>query len=407
MTATSTSTLRLLILASPTTTTKAIPIPSPFPPLLEYLTETSPLESLSTFAGYTSHPPLHLRTKYYDTHVMIWCDELPPHAAHANNPPVELDTINDSIPSHSVEPLPTTDDTADADSSSPSPAADLAQWQSQMLSPSAFEVRSVIGGIILILPITPQQVLLRASSTKPEGEFAEYIQAVHSLRETIEDESGTARDVAGLVVLQLTTTSPEPKISNRLKELSEELETWCHAEGIFGLDFVSWNGIVRPSSEGSEGGGDSGEDTLTEKNEYGEKVGIHRVREVLEGVDWTANPATTENDADDFLGEEGAGLDIFSTDKFNSLDSELQQEMMGLKLSMLDFKPSDGNKNDDDGEDMSPSQMQDLMERVVAIRDAGADLPKEERQVFAKREVEKIIRELIDVPVDRVGSDFR
>ncbi|RMZ79875.1 hypothetical protein DV737_g3228, partial [Chaetothyriales sp. CBS 132003] len=324
----------------------------------------------------------HPMTKYYDTYVMIWCDELPLPATHAYNPSLEPDTNHNGIPSHSVEP-PTTDGTAtdgtaidgtaDAGSSPPSPAADLAQWQSQMLSPPAFEVRSVIGGIILILPITPQQLLLfqaaQVSST-PEDGFAEYVRAVHSLRETIEDESGTGRDIASLVVLQLVAKSSEPKINDRLKELAEKLETWCHDEGIFGFDFVSWDGIAGLSSEG---GGDG---TLAEKNEYGEKVGIHRVREVLEGVDWTANPGTTElgeNDADDPLGKEGAGLDIFSTDKFNGLDSELQQELM----------------------DISPSYMQDLMERVVAIRDAGVDLPKEERKAFAKREVDKIIRELI------------
>ncbi|RMZ76883.1 hypothetical protein DV738_g4749, partial [Chaetothyriales sp. CBS 135597] len=158
---------------------------------------------------------------------------------------------------------------------------------------------------------------------------------------------------------------------------------------MFGLDFVYWDGLLPSSRQ------ETTTTVVVEKNEFGEKVGIHRVKEVLEGIDWTDNPeAELEEDSSDgnnaFIN--GGGN---NNNNNNGLDLELQQEMMGLKLSMLDFKEGQEHDDGDDGEDMSPSEMQELMERVVAIRDAGANLPKEERQAFANREVEKIMRELM------------
>ncbi|RMD41942.1 hypothetical protein DV735_g3175, partial [Chaetothyriales sp. CBS 134920] len=246
-----------------------------------------------------------------------------------------------------------------------------------MLSAPALEVRSVIGGIILILPITPQQLLLllqqapdpSSSASPEEGLFADYLRTVHSLRERIEDESVTARDVA--------------KIRQQLKELAGKMESWCHDEGIFGLDFVFWDGLPH-SPPPEEGNVDD-----VERNEFGEKVGIHRVKEVLESIDWTDDPGAAAEL------EDSSNLDRNINN--SGLDVELQQEIMGLKLSMLDLagRPSDDDEDEDDGQDMSPSEMQELMERVVAIRDAGAGLPKEEREAFANREVGKIIRELM------------
>jgi hypothetical protein len=118
---------------------------------------------------------------------------------------------------------------------------------------------------------------------------------------------------------------------------------------------------------------------------------------VLEGVDWSISPSLMGNlGGEDAEGAEGDDkFDVFGGEKYQGLDAELQQEMMGLKLSMMDPQGSKAETSGEkDGEDISIDQMSALMERVVAIREAGADMERDERQKFAKREVEKIMQEI-------------
>ena len=190
------SALRLLILSpcqaqTTESTSNGNTIPSPFPPLLEALTSTAPTRETTSFAGYTSHPPLHLKTRYYEQDVGIWCDELPPVSAPkgrsgstASNvetstsearssatpststasgvPPIEI------LPSSPTGPSISPPTTLTAASPSKQVAADPSQsepqddlpipptlktWKTQFLSPLATEVLASIGAIILILPI--------------------------------------------------------------------------------------------------------------------------------------------------------------------------------------------------------------------------------------------------------------
>jgi hypothetical protein len=46
-------------------------------------------------------------------------------------------------------------------------------------------------------------------------------------------------------------------------------------------------------------------------------------------------------------------------------------------------------------EDLKIDQLPGLLERVVAIRKAGADMSKTDRERFAKREVDRIMKDLI------------
>lgn len=253
--------------------------------------------------------------------------------------------------------------------------ADLAQWQEQMTSATAREVRDAIGGIALLLPLDPQVL----ANEKLDEPTTLCIQTAHFLRDTIEDESG-GRDVASLIVLQpadpAAVYAKEPAFIEQLDKFAQKLEDWCHELAIFGWDFVSWTGVTNPAT------------SITKNtNEFGEKTGIERIKEVLEAVDWSAS---IQSDVDDPTVDDDDGLDVFSSKRFQGLDAELQQEMMGLKLSMID---GGGSKNAE-SEDMSPDQMAGLMQRVVAIRDAGVELPEAERKAFAKREVEKLVREL-------------
>ncbi|KIX08649.1 uncharacterized protein Z518_03306 [Rhinocladiella mackenziei CBS 650.93] len=359
------SSLRLLILA-PSSDPTTVP---PFRNLLEAITGSSPSDEVTSFSGYTSHPPLSLRTKYYSSDVSIWCDELP------------------SISTSSVQ----SGDRKEADSNPVEDTLALQEWNDQMLSTAAAEVRAVIGGILLILPISSL-----SSSSIPDS-YVSFIEAVHSLREAVEDDS-YGRDIASIILLQSMSSAVQQE---KLSATMEKLEDTClSAKGILGWDFVAWDG----QTQNVEKEGNAND----ERNEYGEKTGIQRVIEVLEGIDWSASPNVGDDDGECELGElDGDDEEITLSPhvpgnmRFSGLDHELQREMMELKMSMLEdgddrdtHQGAQARRDMPGDEDVQVEQLQGLMERVVAIREAGSEMPKAEREKFAKREIGRIMREI-------------
>lgn len=358
------SSLRLLILTPTASDSQSIPLVVPF---LEVITGTKPSNDVTSYAGYTSHPPLKLRTKYYSSDVSIWCDELP-------------------LPGLSPQSAEEAGSSADS-----SPPPSLEEWKSQILSREAAEVRAVIGGIILILPSSNSS---QSTTNLSLASSANLIEAVHALREAIEDES-PGGDIASLVVLQSTSPTVTKK---SLHDQIERLEDLSLSEGYLGWDFISWDGQVcfDESNSGGEG----------ERNEFGEKTGINRVLEVLEGIDWTASPSFDDPNGEDLdlddlnIGgdEDGRTQDILrrgmGMNPSSGLDFELQREMMELKMSILESDASDDDDQPQDDEEAQIDELPALLERVVAIREAGAEMSKQERERFAKREITRIMKDM-------------
>lgn len=349
------SRLRLLILSPALGGTD---IPSPFPPVLTQLTSIPPSEDLETFAGYTSHAPLQLRTKYYSKDVSIWCDELPSEPAKSSSEVAAADRIEHEI-------------------SSPE-GGNLGEWKEQMLSAAAGEVRAVIGGIIIILHVDTNKV----STTG----LMKYIEAAHAFREAIEDES-PGRDIASIVILQpqsipKASNDASPKMFKDLAETAEKVSNNCLENDMFGWDVVAWTGRAESLQVDSA--------TTDERNEFGEKVGMPRVLEVLQGIDWSAGPAEDDDAAAGVDSDDNA--DVVGGRSRAGLDDELQQEMLGLKLSMLEDTAQ--TEEEDSGEDLSMEQMNSLKSRVLAIRDTVAGMPPAQKEAFAKREIDRIMKEL-------------
>lgn len=74
-----------------------------------------------TFAGYTTHSPLHIENRYYTADVPVWVDEIPT----AGNPP-ETETGAEA-------------------------ATALAQWKTEFSSTEARIVRDAIGGVMVCI----------------------------------------------------------------------------------------------------------------------------------------------------------------------------------------------------------------------------------------------------------------
>lgn len=316
----------------------------------------------------------------------IWCDELP-----LPGPISGDDVLLESHPSEDLKSAGS--DNRDTGAAQEAATSTLADWKEQMLSSAAGEVRRVIGGLVLILPVSA------ISNSEVPEDFTALVETVHALREAIEDDS-YGRDIASILVLQ--GSSPSVK-TEKLDALMEKLEDVCLSDkGILGWDFVAWDGQLI-----------TGEDEVTPpaRNEYGEQTGIKRVLEVVQGIDWTVS-LDADDDEDIGLGlgddEDNEITDfrptnILGSGGFSGLDHELQREMMELKFSMLSHEDEDDatdgtrprrSKEDTDDEDFQVDQLPALMEQVVAIREAGLEMGPAKRERFAKREIERIMREM-------------
>ena len=420
-----TSDLRLLILC-PSSQSSASPVsnatssdvpPQPLPGLplpkrlipsvLKSITSLAPPEDLSSYSGYTSHPPIELRTAYYNADVSIWVDEVP-ESATANDRSSDLAAdvkgFNEGAPS-------------------------LETYKTLLLSPEAREVRDVIGAIVLTLPLSASNSKSTASrnsgsmikdSLSVLEQYNDLITAVSEIRDEVESERGG--DVAGVIAL----TAAHPTSDNSIEQsiLDEVVEKWegeLLQKGVMGWDVVAYEPPLTSSPSTIK------PDAASEQpptNTYGELVGIPRVLQVLETVDWFASPAaaTTSSLLDD---NEDHNRD---PDPLDSNDNELQREMLGLSLAVRypeggeaetvaaelfedrrqrqrSLLSSDSNpflKDDENFElggdgmgDFKIESLPGLMERVRGVREEAAGLPKgEERERFAKREVERLMREL-------------
>ncbi|KFY10698.1 hypothetical protein V492_04888 [Pseudogymnoascus sp. VKM F-4246] len=117
----------------------------------------------------------------------------------------------------------------------------------------------------------------------------------------------------------------------------------------------------------------------TGKNEFGEVVGLERVRQALEANEWTG--AGGEGDVDELEEELGLGAgDVEGGFEIGEDDVE------GMK------RPIFGK--DDGEEEESVEGMEALMLKMQAMRGLGADMPEADRKKFAAKAVRDLMKTL-------------
>lgn len=248
-----------------------------------------------------------------------------------------------------------------------------AEWKKTMTDSieEAREVRSAIGAVY---------VVLNTKNVSSKDELTKALDIVEQVEETrgmCEDEAG-GREVMGCVVL----------VGDGADERVDQMEEGLRSErGVFGWNVVGWDGHQVDAEDGEEYAG-------TAKNEYGEKVNVARVKEILETVPWTTSSTSTDSAEADFLDE---------PDWTTSEQRELDREMMGLKMDLHEEEEPDEDEafGEDEwpelqggSEDVKVEQLQGLMERLIATREAASEMGDGERQSFARKEVERIMREM-------------
>ncbi|KAE8145741.1 hypothetical protein BDV25DRAFT_62687 [Aspergillus avenaceus] len=359
---------------------------STIPPLLHSLTGTRPATDVTSFAGYTTHAPLALRTKYYETDVPIWVDEIPLDSSSpsSSNPPSNPDPTSTQDP----------DQGQDQENIKEKEKVTPQQWKTEFGSPEAKVVRDALGAIVIVLrnldPVTTTNADEDIESRADYVAIRGFLEAVGSVKSVMDEEGGMG-EVLGMVVL-VGGNGSIPLIPSTLRtasgstaaaaaggdgdvDESEEVfsgswwEDRLYDLGLLGFEVVCWN----PRDL-------SGEER---RNGFGELMGMPRIKEVLETHDWNAVEMDEEEDE---LERRLLGLE--DDDGFDLEVNELEREMVGLRFAM---------ENGDDGPlggEMEVESMDALMVRMKAIKDMSDELPEHERKRFAAKAVRDIMKEL-------------
>ena len=221
-------------------------------------TSSPTTSSQSTFAGYTSHPPLPIRTKYYNADVPIWVDEIP------------LPTVT------------TTTTTAIASTSSPSSpdTPSTEQWRSEFLSSEAQIVRDAIGAVVVCLR-NPE---ITSTTTIEDPDHAtrrdvkaikEFLRAVGDVRSRAEEERGGDAEIPGLLVfVNKDGTKANRDGNGSLHDNEEEngielaededggkpfsagwWEDQLFDDGLMGFEVICWDPTVKEEEKRNQFGG--------------------------------------------------------------------------------------------------------------------------------------------------------
>ena len=113
-----------------------------------------------------------------------------------------------------------------------------------------------------------------------------------------------------------------------------------------------------------------------------EKIGIPRLEEALEAHEWEGGGEDDLSDGLDF--ELGEGEDGFGAEA-----AQMEREMMGLKMAVKGEEAVD-----EEGGDGEVEELENMMLKMQAVRDMGADMPDAERRRFAARAVREAMGRL-------------
>lgn len=408
-----TNSRRLLILAPPTQSVSIIPpllyalteVPVYDPPQPENsppaeasssttppkdgdTTSPTPPDTTTSFAGYTTHSPLRLNTKYYSAEIPIWVDEVP------------FPENEESIPSQTP-----TD-------------ASVQQWRTEFLSEEAEVVREAVGALLVCVK-NPSETDPRPGSDPASRAdvraILDLMRDIGAVKERIDDErGGMGGDVSGIFVLVgapksempgSTSMSAGTRDSDEMglglddEDLGTEdvpfsaswWEDMLYDLGCIGWEVVEWDPKGQDEKTKNKFGGvyscpvyfrsSLGRVYLwIDANFLIEYEGMPRIKEVLETHDWTGPGDLRDPDADpeldfDFDDDLEAGLlggSKSRTRGFGQEVQELEREMLGLRMAIA-HGGGDGEEGDfgdfEDGDDeIKVESMEGLMMRVQAIK---------------------------------------
>lgn len=278
---------RLLILTPTSHSLSTIPpllhsltgVPIHDPPQHETSPGTAPSQSAhapsstTSFAGYTTHSPLRLQTKYYTAEVPVWVDEIP---------------LPEEAASQSTQ-----DKTLEQEKENDTAHPGASQWRTEFLSAEADIVREAVGAFV-VCALSPEPSANAhpgaGAGQRPEQPteradaraVRDLMREVGAVKGTIDEERGGVGSVPGVLVLvgaRKSGASAAPGAGGQDRDglglggdgdgdgdgLGDELEDvpfsipWWEDQlfdmGLCGWEVVEWD----PAEQGGE----------TRRNQYG------------------------------------------------------------------------------------------------------------------------------------------
>jgi hypothetical protein len=203
----------------------------------------------------------------------------------------------------------------------------VAEWRTAFTASEAREVITVLGAWIYCF---------RKPVTQADLSTIKY--TMQAIADAIDRACGFGGDQVCLAIAMPQTTTPY------LDMASEEWEDICTDTGFEYVDFEK-----------------------TGKNEFGEKVGVQRVRESLEACEWESAEGLDFGDDEDG-DEEGFG-------GFAAEEAEMNMELFGMKGALHGFDDDEeGGEQSAETEAKEVEELEAMMRKMIAIK--GTSCPK-------------------------------
>ncbi|KAL7922511.1 alpha and gamma adaptin binding protein p34 domain-containing protein [Trichoderma austrokoningii] len=249
--------------------------------------------------------------------------------------------------------------------------ASPSEWASSFLSEEAREVLAVLGGLVLVFAIPNEKPAALTGDDQPPS----LIRHVGSVVQ--KGLGGWEWDGVRLAI-----------------GVGEgDVDEWDELCAEAGMEFVQLK---------------SGQ---VEKNEFGEKTGIPRVREALESNDWEQlDGGDPLSDLDDAHSDKSDGAEDFDPESLAfGVD---RSDFEGLRMAIWETsrretddsnatpdqpKATDADtKDEEDGElgDEDIAKVEKMMRKLQAVRDMGEGMGEAQRKRLAAKAVEEVMREL-------------
>ena len=217
--------------------------------------------------------------------------------------------------------------------------SNVAEWRTEFTKPEAREVVSVLGAWIYCFKKPVEE--------KDVDTIKETMQAV---ADATERACGYGGDIVCLAVAMPQSTTPH---------LDKPNEEWEELSMEYGFEYVD-----------SEAKG---------KNEFGEAMGVQRVREALEAAEWDGADLDFGGEDEDEEGFEGS---------FAAEEAEMNMELFGMKGALAGDDEAGG-----DAEEREVEELEVMMRKMVAIKEMGEGMEEAERKRFAAKAVNGLLKD--------------
>ena len=256
----------------------------------------------------------------------------------------------------------------------PTTPSSISAWKTEWKAPEAGEVVQAVGAWVFCFRKPRIQNDLNTLRT-----------ILSTINEVIEHHSQSSYSTTKPLLLAV---GMQQTITPSLEIETEEWEDLCRECG--GWEWI--DGTL-------EGYANTSQEKKTQEqevvNEYGEKVGMARLKEALEANEWEYQGGDDFEDLDDLgLGGDDANLGfgeetIQAQMEMWEMQSAIREEGQGEEMGK-----NNGEEEGNEVRDQDVQELEGMMLKMQAVRDMGADMPEDERKKFAANAVRDVLKKI-------------